>query len=60
METRDFKLGQVMTLAGEVRTISMLDMDDNLLPEGVVEVTMRCVLADQPPAVPFTEGDTNG
>lgn len=38
-----------MALTGQLRTITMLDPDDNMLPEGVVDVTMRVTLADQEP-----------
>jgi len=47
MNYSDFRLGQPMNLTGEVRTVTMLDGDDEMLPDGVVDVTMRVVLSKQ-------------
>ena len=50
MEIRDIRLGGHITLSGEVHEMSMLTPDDKLLPEGVIDVRLRVVLAHQGPS----------
>ena len=47
MNISDLRLGATVAVTGEVQTLSMLDGDDNLLPEGFIDVTLRVRLSDR-------------
>lgn len=49
MKVQDIRLGQTVTLTGEVHTLSALGLGDDLLPDNQIMVTMLVTLDSESP-----------